>query len=275
VTDLETLHPLRPFLKNWLWEHGHIGTRYLDCSNGDLKFDEGKKARFAAEQPLYVPLTKDDTTASRTSPNLHEAGLAKFLRAAQLSKPEEAGAPAEMQRAVQDCVEIALLCAYQALALRAQAHYAQEAMFDDEIRAAVCADIRKLYVPIREQLALYDFVVFYGLPSALLISESPFVDWRMRAKPPKPFVSMPLGPYALLVGAPSAKTSRVGPVVWTKAVAMGPFKDHNQHVVDHAKHWIVATTDEQLVALQPKFAPPQPAAPQVATPEIPAPSASS
>ena len=256
MTDTESLHPLRPFLKNWLWEHGHIGTRYLDCSNGELKFDEGKKARFADEHPLYISLSKDDSTASRTAPAVHEAGLAKFLRAAQTGKPDEAGAPAEMQRAAQDCVEIGLHCAYQTLVRHAQARYALEPMFDDEIRAAVVDDVRKVFVPIREELALYDYIVFYGLPVPLLISESPLVDWRVRAKPAKPFVSMPLGPYALLVGAPSAKTSRVGPVVWTKAAAMGPFKDHNQHITDHVKRWLVATSDEQLLALQPRFAPP-------------------
>ena len=30
----EALHPLRPFLKNWVWEHGHVHTRYLDCRDG-------------------------------------------------------------------------------------------------------------------------------------------------------------------------------------------------------------------------------------------------
>jgi hypothetical protein len=72
---------------------------------------------------------------------------------------------------------------------------------------------------------------------------------------------MPLGPYCLLVGAPSNKTSRVGPVAWKTVVAMGPFKDHDRYIVEGARLWLVATSDEQLVALQPRFAPPQPAKP--------------
>jgi len=40
MTDHDRLHPLRPFLKNWIWEHGRIGTRYLDCVDGEIKFDE-------------------------------------------------------------------------------------------------------------------------------------------------------------------------------------------------------------------------------------------
>jgi hypothetical protein len=32
MADAETPHPLRPLLKNWVWEHGRVGTRYLDCS---------------------------------------------------------------------------------------------------------------------------------------------------------------------------------------------------------------------------------------------------
>lgn len=251
MTEHESLHPLRPFLKNWLWEHGRVGTRYLDCSDGELRFDEGKKARFANEQHVYVSLarnTEDDQHPA--GPPVHEAGLARFLHAAQLGRPEDAGSMAEVQRAVQDCVALGLVCAYQPEAQRAQARYALEPMFDDEIRAAVASDIRKTYVALREQLALYDFTVFHGLPTPLLLSESPFIDWRVRARPGMPFVSMPLGPYCLLVGAPSNKTSRVGPVTWKSVVAMGPFKDHNRHIVEAAHRWIVATTDEQLLAVQ-------------------------
>ena len=50
MTETEVLHPLRPILKNWVWEHGRVGTRYLDCSDGLIKFDEGKNSRFAGEK---------------------------------------------------------------------------------------------------------------------------------------------------------------------------------------------------------------------------------
>ncbi|MCX7273473.1 MAG: hypothetical protein NTV19_09890 [Burkholderiales bacterium] len=255
MTEHETPHPLRPFLRNWLWEHGRIGTRYLDCRTGEVCFDEGKKAGFADETLVQVSLARD-AQALDAPPAVHEAGLARFLRAAQLGKPLEAGPPAEVQRAVQDCVEIALVCAYQADARRSHARHSLEPLFEDEIRAAVAEDIRRGYAGLREQLALYDFTVFHGLPSPLLFSESPFIDWRVRARPAMPFVSMPLGPYCLLVGAPSNKTSRAGPVAWQSVVAMGPFRDHNRHLTDAAKRWLVATSDEQLVALQERFAPP-------------------
>ena len=257
MTEAEYHHPLRPLLKNWLWEHGRIGTRYLDCANGELKFDQGKKAGFAADKLVYVSMSKDDTASNQSEPINQEAALARFLRAVQIGDPAEAGLPAQVQQAVQECVEIGLRCAYQADASRAKAHYAEEPMFDDEIRDAVFDDIRKKYLPLREQMALYDFIVFYGLPSALLICESPLLDWRVLAKPAKPFVTMVLAPYAILVGAPSAKTSRAAPVVWTKASAMGPFKDHNQLIVKQARQWLVATSDAELEALQPRFAPPE------------------
>lgn len=256
MTDAEPLHPLRPFLRNWVWEHGHVGTRYLDCVDGQIKFDDGKKSRFATEEIFYVGLGKDaDEAAHATGPAIKESGLARFLRAAQLGHPEEAGSAADVQRAVQDCVDLGLVCAYQPDAQRALDRYAQEPMFDDEIRAAVTGDIRRTYVGLREQLALYDYTVFCGLPAPLLISESPFIDWRVRARPAQPFVSLPLGPYCLLVGTPSGKTSRVGPVLWKTAVSMGPFKDHNRHIVESARLWVVATTEDQLVAVQERFAP--------------------
>lgn len=266
LTEHEVQHPLRPFLRNWLWEHGRVGTRFLSCADGTIGFDEGKKARFAAESPIHVPLARnvaDD--APRAGPSIHESGLARFLRAAQMGRPEEAGPAADVQRAVQDCIELGLLCAYQREALAAHARYALEPMFDDEIRAAVAGDIRRTYVGLREQLALYDYTVFHGLPAPLLLSDSPFVDWRVRAKPPMPFVTMPLGPYCLLVGTPSNKTSRVGPVAWKSAAVMGPFKDHNRHVFEGARLWLVATTDEQLLELQPRFAPAEAVAPAPGT----------
>jgi hypothetical protein len=251
MTDHDRLHPLRPFLKNWIWEHGRIGTRYLDCVDGEIKFDEGKKSHFAAEKYIYVPLDKDaEDDLSTDGPAIQEAGLARFLRAAQLGTPEEAGSVAEVQRAVQDCVELGLFSAYQLEAREAFARYTQEPMFEDEIRAAVVDDIRHIYAGMREQLALYDFSVLYGLPVPLLISETPFIDWRVRASPALPFVSLPLGPYCLLVGAPSGRSSRIGPVVWKAATAMGPLKDHNRWIVENARLWLVATTDDQLVAAQ-------------------------
>jgi hypothetical protein len=255
MTDHDRLHPLRPFLKNWVWEHGRIGTRYLDCVDGEIKFDEGKKSHFAAEKYTYVPLGKDARSdASDDGPAIQEAGLARFLRAAQLGTPAEAGSVAEVQRAVQDCVELGLFSAYQSSAREAFARYAQEPMFEDEIRAAVVDDIRRIYAGMREQLALYDFSVLYGLPTPLLISEAPLIDWRVRASPALPFVSLPLGPYCLLVGAPSGRSSRIGPVIWKPAAAMGPLKDHNRQIAEHARLWLVATTDDQLVAVQGRFA---------------------
>jgi hypothetical protein len=265
MADSETLHPLRPFLKNWVWEHGHIGTRYLDCIDGEIKFDDGKKARFAAEKIFYVSLSSNtDDEAHGAGPAIHEAQLARFLRAAQLGKPEEAGSVADVQRAAQDCVDLGFVCAYQQDAQRALARYALEPMFDDEIRAAVIADVRSMYMGLREQLALYDFTVFHGLPAPLLINEAPFIDWRVRARPAQPFVSLPLGPYCLLVGTPSGKKSRAGPVLWKSVVAMGPFKDHNRYIVESARLWLVATTDDQLVAVKGPFTPAIAAKPEAA-----------
>lgn len=267
MTDEEEQHPLRPFLKNWVWEHGHIGTRYLDCVDGEIRFDEGKKARFAAKKIFYVSLESDvDDEAHRAGPAIHEEKLARFLRAAQLGRPEEAGPAADVQRAAQDCVELGYICAYQQDAQAALARYALEPMFEDEIRAAVIKDIRSAYMGLREQLAMYDFTVFHGLPVPLLISEAPFIDWRVRAQPAQPFVSLPLGPYCLLIGTPSGKKARAGPVRWKGAGAMGPFKDHNRHIVESARLWLVATSDEQLAAVEDRFKPPAADPPEAAKP---------
>jgi len=257
MAETETFHALRPFLRNWIWEHGRVGTRYLDCRDGQLKFDEGKKARFASETYFYVPLKKD-APAQGTVPAVHEAGLARLLHAAQLGRPEEAGSAAEVQRAVHDCVDLAIASAYQIDAERSRQRHSEEPLFEDEIRAAVIDDVRAKYAAMREQLMLYDFTVLYGLPQPLMISESPFIDWRVRAGGALPLVSLPLGPYSLLAGTPSTRTQRSAPTLWKEAPAMGPFKDHNRLLVERARLWLVATTDQQLAAVQARFAPPEP-----------------
>jgi hypothetical protein len=255
MTDTEALHPLRPFLKNWIREHGPTRTHYLDCSDGQIKVDDGRKARFAAEKIFYVSLRKNYDEAHAAGPSIQEGNLARFLNAAQSGGAEQAGSPTDVQRAAQDCIELGVVCAYQQDASRALARYSQEAMFEDEVRAAVINDVRRSYVGLREQLALYDFTVFHGFPTPLLINEAPFIDWRVRAKPAQPFVSMPLGPHCLLVGTPSGKKSRAGPVLWKTVASMGPFKDHNRYLVDDARVWLVATTEDQLIAVQSRFAP--------------------
>lgn len=264
MAEPEVFHPLRPILRNWVWEHGRVGTRYLDCRTGEVKFDDGKKARFADHDVIQVPLGADPAERGHA---VHEGALARFLRAAQLGQPEEGGAVADVQRAVQECVDIGLVCGYQREAHEARARYRLEPMFEDEIDAAVVGDIRGRYVGVRAQLALYDFTVFYRLPAPLLCSESPFIDWRVTARPVQPFVSLPLGPYCLLVGTPSGKTSRAGPVQWRTAAVMGPFRDHNRYIVENARAWIVAGSDEELLAVQHRFAPLPPAQP---TPPAPA-----
>jgi hypothetical protein len=35
---------------------------------------------------------------------------------------------------------------------------------------------------------------------------------------------------------------------------MGPLKDHNRLIAEHARLWLVATTDDQLVAAQSRLA---------------------
>ena len=262
MSETEVLHPLRPLLRNWLWEHGRVGTRYIDCATGEVKFDDGKHARFAKEDFIHVPLGERADEAD--PPIVHQGALARVLRAAQLGKPDEAGPAADVQRAVQECVDLGLLCAYQRDAHEALAKYRGEAMFDDEIRAAVVSDIRARYVGVRAQLALYDFTVFHDLPAPLLLSDTPFIDWRVAARPVQPFVSLPLGPYCLLVGTPSGKKSRAGPVLWKTAPVMGPFKDHNRYIVASARAWIVASSDEELLVLQERFAPPAASTPDAA-----------
>jgi hypothetical protein len=88
MSEPEVFHPLRPILRNWVWEHGRVGTRYLDCRTGEVKFDDGKKSRFADEPIFHVPLEEDP--GGDAGPVVHEGALARFLRAAHLVFTETA-----------------------------------------------------------------------------------------------------------------------------------------------------------------------------------------
>ena len=197
MTDSEALHPLRPFLKNWVWEHGHVGTRYLDCSDGAVKIDDGKKARFAAEKIFYVSLRKDADDAAHVAGPAIPRGSTCAVLARCPTRQTRRRMPGRWRMCNARCKTSwswVWSAAYQQEAQSALARYALEPMFDDEIRAEVIKDIRRMYMGLREQLALYDFTVFHGLPTPLLTNEAPFIDWRVRAQPPQLFVSLPLGP---------------------------------------------------------------------------------
>jgi hypothetical protein len=123
-------------------------------------------------------------------------------------------------------------------------------MFEDN-RAAVMRDIRNMYVFARDWRSRLHCVSRLARASAH--QRAPFIDWRVRARPAAvqtlPWTVLPL------VGTPSGKTSRAGPVLWKTVGAMGPFKDHNRYIVESARLWVVATTEDQLVAVQSRFAP--------------------
>ena len=72
---------------------------------------------------------------------------------------------------------------------------------------------------------------------------------------PGPALMVPVTVDCLLVGTPSGKKSRAGPVLWKTVASMGPFKDHNRYIAEDARVWLVATTEDQLIAVQSRFAP--------------------
>ena len=175
------------------------------------------RARSRISRPRNISMCRRgaEDDASAEGPAIHEAGLARFCEPRSWVRRRT---PVLQRMSSAQCRTAWRLACSAHINGRheAFARYAQEPMFDDEIRAAVVDDIRRVYAGMREQLALYDFSVLHGLPTPLLIGDTPFIDWRVRASPALPFVSLPLGPYCLLVGAPSGRKSRIAPVVWRR-----------------------------------------------------------
>ena len=64
----------------------------------------------------------------------------------------------------------------------ALARYAQEPMFDDEIRAEVIKDIRRMYAGCASNWRCMTSPCFTACPRRSLINEAPFIDWRVRAQ---------------------------------------------------------------------------------------------
>jgi len=157
----EALHALRPFLRNWVWEHGRVGTRYLDCSTGEIRFDEGKKAHFASETHIYVSLVKDADPAAHDGPALHEgrSGPIAARRAAGAPLPTRALWPRKCSARSRTVSSWPWSARTSATPSKPRRVTPQEPMFDDEIRAAVIEDVRRIWVGVREQLALYDYTI--------------------------------------------------------------------------------------------------------------------
>jgi hypothetical protein len=105
------------------------------------------------------------------------------------------------------------------------------------------------------QFSNWDFTALYKLPGSLLINEQPFRDWTARAKDPKPFISMPLAPNALLFGQPpKEKGRRHMQLAWVSAPGRPNLvKVHNTFIVETARQWVVGASAAAISAVARKL----------------------
>jgi len=103
----------------------------------------------------------------------------------------------------------------------------------------------------------WNWKVFTNLPVALLTSERPCFDMRMRAGEKYSKIGMPLSPRRMLMGAPPDAEFPPGTISIIDVSAQSPSLWHtwNKFTVERARQWIVATDEEQLLVRLESFSP--------------------
>jgi len=243
----------RSLLENWQTNRGENSVIWsFDVTKQEKKFFQGPKASFAIFEYLYAPLQED----GRRNDDLEnefavdEGCLAQLIRAAN-GRSERKPSDQTLEKGIRSCVSLGFRSAYYTY--HAMSLLSQHGVDSEDLHREAIAIMRKTLQAKYEQFANWKFVIITGLKEDLLINEQPFRDWTVH-KDPHNFISMTLGPRAILFGAPSAD-GRFS-VEWTDDnQSRVNVANHNKIAVNTTRHFIVAASEAQLDAVQPLLTP--------------------
>lgn len=240
-------------LKNWSGsEDGDEGLHYVDLSSGVLKFEKGKEAAFAVTDHLYVPqrLNGERDDALEDWFSIDENGLALFARSAATGALESFTNQKMINQAIRACIALGSRSAYGMYMTMS----VMEPTTGSHHEVAV-ANILNSIAHKFKAFSTWKFLVLYGLPIPLLISERPFIDFTTRGFD---MVAMPLAPRALLLGTPPDQAGGS-----TMQLGVGPAgpqhhrvaEMYNRASVEMARQWMVGGTRSELEAVQAELTP--------------------
>jgi hypothetical protein len=183
--------------------------------------------------------------------SVDESGMGLLAKAALHHSPDILPSDGKfIARAIRACIALGCRNAYSFYML-AQIPGLADMLNVDSVHQALITNsmnaIKRKFV----QFSNWDFTVLYKLPGSLLINEQPFRDWTARAKDPKPFISMPLAPNALLFGQPpKEKGRRHMQLAWVSAPGRPNLvKVHNTFIVETARQWVVGASAAAISAV--------------------------
>jgi hypothetical protein len=247
----------RGLLKNWKgFQEGKAGFHYHDLSDFRTKFEVGEKAKFAIIEYLYVPHDEEGVRNDELEDwlSVDESGLAVLSKIAQDGQPDAITNDKVIKQAIRACVALGYRNAYQFYVVGELLRRNGVPVESGDVHREMVKNAWETYRTKFAQLLNWDYHIFYDLPLNLLINERPFHDWTI-SRTPQPLVTMPLGPSAMLVGKPPADTKRRYSTVSWRAISSRPklAEMHNDFVLETARQWVVARTEDQLIAVAPKL----------------------
>jgi len=251
MADAEALHPLRPILRNWVWEHGHVGTRYLDCADGQVKFDDGKKARSPREDLLRLPeegRRRCGACRRRARDQGKRAGAVPARAQLAIRRKPVGRGRATRSAGLRD---LGLVCATSRLHSAPRA-LCPGAMFDTRSAPRSSATSGARTWACASSWPCTTTTVFCGLPARCSSASRPSstgacVPGRRSRSSRCRLGLLPV------VGTPSAR--RAGSARCSGSPRFdGAVQGPQPHIVESARLWVVATTEDQLVAVQERFA---------------------
>lgn len=220
----------------------------FDVTKQEKKFFQGSKASFAIVEYLYVPLQEDGSRNDDLENEFagDEGSLGHLLKAAN-GRSTRKPSYRTLKKGIRSCVSLGFRSSYYAY--RAMSLLAQHGVDSGNLHRMAIETMRKTLQAKYEQFANWRFVIITGLKEDLLINEQLFRDWTVHRNPHN-FITMALGPRAMLVGTPSPDNRFA--VAWGNAnQAPVNVANHNQFTIDTARHFIVAASEVQLDAVIP------------------------
>eukprot|EP01037_Dinobryon_pediforme_P018673 gene18673-18972_t len=218
----------------------------------ERKFFQGANASFAIFEYLYAPLQEDGTRDDQLENDfaVDEGSLALLVQAAN-GKRKKALSYRAYKRAIKSCVSLGFRSAYYTA--NAMSLIKQRGKDDESLHRGAIEMMKRTLQTKYKQFENWRFVIITDLKDDLLVNEQPFRDWTVH-KNPANFVTMALGPRAMLFGAP-APDGRFA-VAWGNAdQAAVNVANHNQFTIETTRDFIVAASEGQLDAIIPCLTP--------------------
>lgn len=233
-------------------EDNKDGLHYVDLSTGALCFEQGREARFAITDYIYVPERetgeRDDALEDWFS--VDENGLAVFSQMAATGTLTSLTNEKLITQAIRACIALGNRSAYNMF----MAISATVAADHSPHEFAVANILRSCSQKFRA-FSTWDFRVFYDLPVPLLISERPFLDFTPRGQD---MVMMALESRSIMLGTPSDDPTR-------RQMSLGVCPSTPEHsriammynfaTKEMARQWIVASSRTELETILPQLTP--------------------